>query len=420
MRDISTNTFRCPDKSEAFTDTPVVLILSTAEDIAGGEIFLLSLIEKIQRWTPVVATPNPELAHRCRTVGVQAVIVRGLRSLRREHPLIALWRLCFWQSAALLKLLWLAVRLRADVIMAASFSAAHFAFALSRFLNRPGLWSHQHPVLKPRDANFRIASWLLAKGGMSAVACSQAVARSLGSSGLHNANVTVITNNVDVSHFQRGLSPSCAQPAAIIGLVAMITPWKGQHLLIEAVRLLRNRGLTEESFICHIVGGIHENRQDDKLYRDALLQRLSELGLSQQVKFLGKQRNMKAVYENLDIVVSCSIEAEPFGIGIVEAMSMECIVVVPNEGGPAEIVCDGRDGFLFMPRSADDLANKLQYVVENLEALDNIRRAARKSVLDRFSSATMAEDYEAFFSQLLSSAGRRARKKETPDHANII
>jgi glycosyltransferase involved in cell wall biosynthesis len=255
---------------------------------------------------------------------------------------------------------------------------------------------------------------------MSAVACSQAVARSLGSSGLHNANVTVITNNVDVSHFQRGLSPSCAQPAAIIGLVAMITPWKGQHLLIEAVRLLRNRGLTEESFICHIVGGIHENRQDDKLYRDALLQRLSELGLSQQVKFLGKQRNMKAVYENLDIVVSCSIEAEPFGIGIVEAMSMECIVVVPNEGGPAEIVCDGRDGFLFKPRSADDLANKLQYVVENLEALDNIRRAARKSVLDRFSSATMAEDYEAFFSQLLSSAGRRARKKETLDHANMI
>ena len=88
----------------------------------------------------------------------------------------------------------------------------------------------------------------------------------------------------------------------------MITPWKGQHLLIEAVRLLRNRGLTEKSFICHIVGGIHENRQDDKLYRDALLQRLTELGLSEQVKFRGKQTNMKAVYENLDIVVSCSIE----------------------------------------------------------------------------------------------------------------
>ena len=59
---------------------------------------------------------------------------------------------------------------------------------------------------------------------------------------------------------------------------------------------------------------------------------------------------------------------------------MECIVVVPNEGGPAEIVRDGHDGFLFMPRSADNLANKLQYIVENCRALDNIRRAARKSV----------------------------------------
>ena len=192
----------------------------------------------------------------------------------------------------------------------------------------------------------------------------------------------------------------------------MITPWKGQHLLIEAVQLLRNRGLTDKSFICHIVGGIHENRQDDRLYRDALLQRLTELGLSQQVKLCGKQRNMKEVYENLDIVVSCSIEPEPFGIGIVEAMSMECIVVVPNEGGPAEIVRDGRDGFLFVPRSVDDLANKLQYVVENCEALDSIRRAARKSAVERFASATMVDDYEVFLGQLLSSAERRANRRE--------
>jgi hypothetical protein len=34
----------------------------------------------------------------------------------------------------------------------------------------------------------------------------------------------------------------------------------------------------------------------------------------------GEQRNMKEVYENLDIVVSCSTEPEPFGIGIVEAI----------------------------------------------------------------------------------------------------
>ena len=142
---------------------------------------------------------------------MQAVLIRGLRSLRREHFLLALWRLCFCQPAALRRLLSLADRLRADVIMAASFSAAHFAFALSRLLNRPGLWSHQHPVLKPGGANFRIASWLLTKGGMSVVACSQAVARSLGPSGLRNENVTVITNNVDVSHFQRELPRSCAQ-----------------------------------------------------------------------------------------------------------------------------------------------------------------------------------------------------------------
>ena len=404
MQEVSSNAHCSTSLRQSFARSSVVLILSTAEDISGGEIFLLSLVEKMQGWTPVVATPNPELVRRCRNLGVQAVRVRGLRSLGREHALVASWRLCFYQSAGLLRLLSLAIRFRVNVIMAASFSAAHFAFALSRLLNRPALWSHQHPVLKPGDLNSRIASWLLAKGGMSVVACSNAVAQSFGSVG--RRNMAVITNNVDVSYFQRSIPHTRAPRPVIIGMVAMITRWKGQHLLIEAVERLRSRGLTEKSFVCHIIGGIHEGRRKDQLYRDALSQRLGEVGLSDQVKFHGKQTNMKAVYENLDVLVSCSMEAEPFGIGIVEAMSMECLVIAPDEGGPAEIICDGHDGFLFKARSADDLANKLQHAVENIEALGHVRRSARECACDRFSSDSMTSAYETFFDRLICS--RRA------------
>jgi glycosyltransferase involved in cell wall biosynthesis len=407
MQEISSNAHPSSSGRQSLSRSSVVLILSTAEDISGGEIFLLSLVAKMQGWTPVVATPNPELVRRCRNLGVQAVRVRGLRSLCREHALVASWRLCFYQSAGLLRLLSLAIRFRVDVIMAASFSAAHFAFALSRLLNRPALWSHQHPVLKPGDINSRIASWLLAKGGMSVVACSNAVAQSFGSVG--RRNIAVVTNNVDVSYFQRSIPYTRAPRPVTIGIVAMITRWKGQHLLIEAVELLRSRGLTAKSFVCHIIGGVHEGRRKDQLYHDALLQRLGEAGLSDQVKFRGKQTNMKAVYENLDVLVSCSIEPEPFGIGIVEAMSMECVVVAPDEGGPAEIICDGHDGFLFKARSAGDLANKLQHAVENIEALDRLRRSARECACDRFSSESMTSAYETLFDQLISSRRVRAR-----------
>ena len=103
MQEIASNARRSPLEGKAFRDSPVVLILSTAEDISGGETFLLSLVEKMQGWTPVVATPNPELVRRCRKLGVQAVRVRGLRSLGREHALVASWRLCFYQSAGLLQ-----------------------------------------------------------------------------------------------------------------------------------------------------------------------------------------------------------------------------------------------------------------------------------------------------------------------------
>ena len=293
MENVSLSAYRCTEKIAAFRAAPVLLILSTAEDISGGEIFLLSLVEKVHSWTPVVATPNPELARRCRSLGVQAVLVRGLRSLRREHLLLALWRLCFFQSAALLRLLSLAVQLRADAIMSASFSGAHFAFALSRLLNRPGFWSHQHPVLKPGDANSRIASWLLAKGGMSVVACSHAVARSLGPSGLRNENVTVITKYVDVSHFQRGLPSFCAQRAAGVGLVAMITPWKQEHLLIGGSAAAEKSRPTKN---CSSAILSAEFMRIGKMISSIAMpysQRLTELWFSQQAKFRGKQRNME-------------------------------------------------------------------------------------------------------------------------------
>ena len=85
MQEISSNAHPSSSRRQSFSRSLVLLILSTAEDISGGEIFLLSLVEKMQGWTPVVATPNPELVRRCRNLGVQAVRVRGLRSLYREH-----------------------------------------------------------------------------------------------------------------------------------------------------------------------------------------------------------------------------------------------------------------------------------------------------------------------------------------------
>ena len=48
----------------------------------------------------------------------------------------------------------------------------------------------------------------------------------------------MITNNVDVSYYQRSIPYTRAPRLVTIGIVAMITPWKGQHLLIEAVELL--------------------------------------------------------------------------------------------------------------------------------------------------------------------------------------
>ena len=402
MPNFPSTTTPARDRTATSQALPVVLILSTAEDISGGETFLLSLIEKLRMWTPVIATPNSALAQRCRALGAKAVVVRGLRSLHRENIPLAIWRLITHQLFALLGLLGLMLKYKVDIILSGSFSGAHFAFILSRVMSRPGLWTHLHPVFTPTDRDARLASWFLTKGRLKAIAVSSAIAQGFGPVGLDDSRVTIITTNIDTDHFQRRSSQRRNEKPVVVAMVAMITRWKGQSLLIDAVRLLRERGLTEKNFLCKFYGGVFENRSTDRRYYETLAQMVSQYGLQSHVHFCGKKEDMRAIYEDLDIVVSCSMKPEPSGISITEAMSMECIVLVPDEGGLTENVCDGHDGFKYKPRSLLDLANKLEHAIRNCESLGDVRRSARQTVCSRFSSTTMAEKYEALFTHLVS------------------
>lgn len=381
-------------------DRPVVLVLSTAEDISGGEIFLLSLFAKMTWWKAVLVTPNPDLMARCRAQGNEAILVPNLRSLRREYPLRALWRLLICQPLALGKLFGIARKHRAKVILSNAYSTAHLAFVLSKFLKIPALWSHQHPIFKPGNRDARICGWFLTQGGMKAIACSEAVAASFGEIGRDRSSVAVITNNIDPVHFQRTTPAFKGKPQIVVGLIAMITPWKGMDLLVDAALLLKKRGVTADRLVLRIYGGIHENRTNDRLFYESLLQKIDHLGLQNQVFFCGKKQEMREIYEDLDVVVNCSIEPEPFGISIVEAMSMECVVIVPNAGGPAEIVRDGEDGFFFRSGSSESLADKLEYVADHYESLAELRKRARGTVCRRFSATDMAAGYEEIFTRL--------------------
>ena len=75
------------------------------------------------------------------------------------------------------------------------------------------------------------------------------------------------------------------------------------------------------------------------------------LGVAARVVLRRLRRRRRAgALADTDVVIHASLDPEPFGQVVIEAMGAGCAVVVADAGGPAEIVTDGVDGLLYARR----------------------------------------------------------------------
>ena len=86
-------------------------------------------------------------------------------------------------------------------------------------------------------------------------------------------------------------------------------------------------------------------------------------GLTGQVHLLGSRDDVPALMNAADAIVHASVQPEPFGLVVVEAMALGKPVVASNLGGPSETVTPGT-GLLFDPDDPAALAHQLQAVLD--------------------------------------------------------
>ncbi len=103
------------------------------------------------------------------------------------------------------------------------------------------------------------------------------------------------------------------------------------------------------------------------------------LGLNEKVVFWGLQTSPKQFYLKAKIFVLPSV-SEGFPNVLLEAMNYNNIVISSNcPMGPAEIIENGSNGFLYEPKDVDSLAALLSDVIDNFQAYGDIKlRAAEK------------------------------------------
>ncbi len=131
--------------------------------------------------------------------------------------------------------------------------------------------------------------------------------------------------------------------------------------------------------------------------------RVSELGLTGRVDFLGRQDGIEAILPAADIFLLPS-DAESFGLAALEAQACEVPVVGAAAGGLPEVVEHGVTGYLAPVGDVEGMARYALMILGESERREAMGAAARSRARERFEEAAIVAQYEACYERILAQA----------------
>jgi glycosyltransferase involved in cell wall biosynthesis len=193
------------------------------------------------------------------------------------------------------------------------------------------------------------------------------------------------------AHIRRSASKSI-----VIGTACRLVPLKGLVYLLRAVTTLR----PEFPNLRLEIAGRGPLQRD--LEREA-----DQLGLAEQVSFLGWQTDLGPILRSWDIFVMPSLE-EGLPIAVLNAMAEGLPIVSTSVGGLPELIEDGRTGYLVPPHDPLALARALRCLILEPKRRSAQGAAGRERVRSRFSADHMVAQIRAIYDTLgKCSAGHK-------------
>lgn len=349
-------------------------------------------------WRAIVVSRGGPMVHELERVGATHVTL----PVHSKNPLT--WRSTYDR---LVDLIW---HEGVDLVHARSRMPAWLAWRAARRNRVPFVTTfHQRPAAA--TALKRAYNSVMVKGER-VIAISHYVAdRLIADYGLDPARLRVIQRGVDLGLFDPDrvsaerlvrLAERWRVPdgVPVIMLPARVTQWKGHGLLVEALARLE-----PGSFHCLMVGEDGGRRS----VKAALEPKIARLGLTPHIHFVGRCDDMPAAYKMADVVVSASLDPEPFGRVMIEAQAMGRPIVAADHGGARETVLPGETGWLVKPNDAAALADGIRAALA-LDGAARDRLAARAvgHVRGNFSRYQMCARTLAVYSELLDEQAARA------------
>lgn len=196
--------------------------------------------------------------------------------------------------------------------------------------------------------------------------------------------VSIVPPGIDVNAYINNRETQTAD-GPIIGYLSRIGPEKGLDVLIEAARIVRDRGVE----FCVDVGG---RVVDNRFFKDVRT-RIAQLGLTDRVRFHGEI----PAHEKPEYLSRCSIFCVPYrdfetdGMAVLEAQAAGVPAVAPRDGIFPEMFELTGGGVTVPGRRPEDWAEALGGCLQQGDDRTRRRDAIRRAVAEHYSTDRMVD-----------------------------
>ncbi len=318
-----------------------ILFVNHTGELGGAEMTLLPIASRYRTDCVVALLKDGPVRGRLEALGVSVTVIDGAASMlgvSRQAGMLRAVAAAPEVTATVWRLAKLARKF--DVLYANSQKAAVIAFLAGAMLRKPVIW-YLHDILSPEHfagMQRRTVVTLANRLARSVITNSTASADAFVACGGDRRLVSVAPSGVDPAAFDQVTQSEIASvrpelgigSAPLIGLFGRLAPWKGQHVLLEALaRLDGVHGM--------IVGGPLFGEEH---YRDRIVAQSQKLGIANRIHWLGFRDDIPRLMRATDVIAHCSVSPEPFGRVIVEGMLARRPVVASDHGASTELLGD--------------------------------------------------------------------------------
>ena len=288
-----------------------------------------------------------------------------------------------------------------DLIYANTQKAMVVGAIVSLLTNKPLVY-HLRDILSTEHfsrTNQQIAVFFANRASL-VIANSQASKTAFVAAGGKEELVEVVYNGFDLEQYQidedrvtQLKQELNLEKQYIIGHFSRLSPWKGQHVLIEA--LIHCPQATA------ILVGDALFGEDE--YVEELHQQVERLGLSDRVRFLGFRTNIPELMSMCDLIVHTSTAPEPFGRVIVEAMLCGKPIIASSAGGAIELIQNNHTGWLTTPGDILQLAEIINRCFQQPDTTRKVAQAGKIAAIQRFNLSAIEQQIDDLLSKKIGN-----------------